>query len=333
MKTLSAAILILAAASAVTAAQAHAETASSFNAVVRHNFKGTSSDVEGRLAAGGNVSLSNYEVALKDQQPAGRYAIVAGGTFTGGTGSAHGDSLATSYAGNYTVKGTTQTYANGGVSPINIASEMTRLSNLSTAFAANPSTFGSIGSVTYQWDQIWLVGGDSAVNVFNIEASAFDANYGWHLATKPGSVSIFNVGGTSVSVANTGSDNAVLPGVSLGFAAQTYSAANVLYNFHQASALNLLGSVNASILAPFAAVQSVPGRIDGQLFADSFSGGLQINNVKFAGFNPLPGGIDLGSNAGGVGGVPEPAAWALMIFGFGVVGGALRRRKPVSAAA
>lgn len=314
MKMPSAPILILAAVAAFMAVSAHAESATGFNAVVRHNFTGTAADVEGRLAAGGDISLSNYEVALKDPQAAGHYAIVAGGSFSGGTGRSHGDTLATGYSGSYTVEGTAQTYTGGGTSPIDVAAEMTRLTNLSTAYATNPGSFGSLGSVTYQWDQIWLVGGDSAVNVFNIDPAAFGANYGWHLATKAGSVSIFNVGGTSVSIANTGSDNAVLPGISLGFAAQNYSASNVLYNFNQATTLNLLGSVNASILAPLAAVHAVPGRIDGQLFADSFSGNVQINNVRFAG--------DLGSA-----GVPEPAAWTLMIFGFGAVGSALRRRK------
>ncbi len=34
----------------------------------------------------------------------------------------------------------------------------------------------------------------------------------------------------------------------------------------------------------------------------------------------------------GVGGVPEPTTWAMMILGFGVVGGAMRRRKTVSTA-
>lgn len=320
MKMPSAPILFLAAAAAFTAVSAHAESAANYNVVVRHNFTGASADVEGRLAAGGDISLSNYEVALKDPQAAGHYAIVAGGSFTGGTGRSHGDTLATGYSGSYTVEGTAQTYANGGTSPINIAAEMTRLTNLSTAYATNPASYGSLGSVTYQWDQIWLVGGDSAVNIFNIDPAAFGANYGWHLATKAGSVSIFNIGGTSVSIANTGSDNAVLPGIALGFAAQSYSASNVLYNFNQATTLNLLGSVNASILAPYAAVQSVPGRIDGQLFADSFAGNVQINNVRFAG------GL-------GAGGVPEPAAWTLMIFGFGAIGTSLRRRKLAQATA
>ena len=45
------------------------------------------------------------------------------------------------------------------------------------------------------------------------------------------------------------------------------------------------------------------------------SGGLVIDNVV----------VDV--IAAGAGGVPEPATWALMILGFGAVGGAMRRRR------
>ena len=34
-----------------------------------------------------------------------------------------------------------------------------------------------------------------------------------------------------------------------------------------------------------------------------------------------------------VGAIPEPASWAMMLAGFGLVGASMRRRKPVSAAA
>jgi hypothetical protein len=40
-----------------------------------------------------------------------------------------------------------------------------------------------------------------------------------------------------------------------------------------------------------------------------------------------------GGTAVGVAGVPEPAAWGLMILGFGGVGAMLRRRRPASVAA
>jgi hypothetical protein len=50
-----------------------------------------------------------------------------------------------------------------------------------------------------------------------------------------------------------------------------------------------------------------------------FQSGLAFNNITVAG-NTVPGG------GGGTGAVPEPATWAMMIAGFGLVGGAMRRR-------
>ncbi len=51
-----------------------------------------------------------------------------------------------------------------------------------------------------------------------------------------------------------------------------------------------------------------------------------INNV-----NATSGDAEL--LAEGVGGVPEPASWAMMIAGFGLIGSALRRRRVLTAAA
>jgi hypothetical protein len=76
----------------------------------------------------------------------------------------------------------------------------------------------------------------------------------------------------------------------------------------------------------------------------SSSVGLYIlGNVAdaFQGFTPTPSSLSLSFNSTGgspysasatlsvppAGAVPEPASWALMIVGFGLIGGAMRRRK------
>lgn len=55
------------------------------------------------------------------------------------------------------------------------------------------------------------------------------------------------------------------------------------------------------------------------------------------GFDPLPDGLSFGSASGvfltDVGAVPEPASWAMMIAGFGLVGAAMRRGRRSSIAA
>jgi hypothetical protein len=64
-------------------------------------------------------------------------------------------------------------------------------------------------------------------------------------------------------------------------------------------------------------------------FGDGFLGGLDNDGAKiYATFTlenaPIVGG-------GGVGAVPEPTSWALMIGGFGMAGGMLRRRRATAA--
>lgn len=61
---------------------------------------------------------------------------------------------------------------------------------------------------------------------------------------------------------------------------------------------------------------------------------------SFAFVGALPDGLEIGSASGvflsavpGVGGVPEPATWAMLILGFGAIGARLRRRQPAPAAA
>jgi hypothetical protein len=66
---------------------------------------------------------------------------------------------------------------------------------------------------------------------------------------------------------------------------------------------------------------SAPGTYDTVLFGPDQAGRLVVTNM--------------GGNGGGGGGgpvVPEPATWAMMIAGFGLVGGAMRRRRVAPAA-
>lgn len=92
----------------------------------------------------------------------------------------------------------------------------------------------------------------------------------------------------------------------------------------------LYDGVFGSLLAPFGSFSHNSGtstNLDWQNFTFSFVAASAQTTLAF-------GNSAGGNNAGvlldniAVNAVPEPAAWALMIMGFGLVGGAVRRRKP-----
>jgi len=103
------------------------------------------------------------------------------------------------------------------------------------------------------------------------------------------------------------------------------------------------GSTSGSWATPdavgFIAVKAANYFVLYQLAAPATSGNWSTLDIPFnrnphglshIAFFSAPGGTDIGIGPGP--GVPEPASWALMIAGFGMVGTALRRRKAVLAA-
>lgn len=151
---------------------------------------------------------------------------------------------------------------------------------------------------------VTLTGTNSGLNVFDVSAADISGKNNLVLDAPTGSSALINVSGSSVSLLNQ------------GFAVQGVDPSKVLFNFTDATSLSLGGiGIYGSILAPSAAVNFSNGQLNGLLVAKSFDGNGQIN------FAPYKGGLlDMAA------GVPEPATWAMMIGGFGMVGAAMRRR-------
>lgn len=89
---------------------------------------------------------------------------------------------------------------------------------------------------------------------------------------------------------------------------------NIIWNFADTTSLTLNRQIQGSVLAPFAAVRNFAD-LEGTLVAASFVQGGQLHLGTYGGDLPERFGV-----------IPEPAAWCLMIAGFGLVGSALRRR-------
>lgn len=88
----------------------------------------------------------------------------------------------------------------------------------------------------------------------------------------------------------------------------------------------LLGFVTETFDAGWAAGKTKTVNIAGAHYFIASSGSADGN------FNSLWWDVSAVTADSGNGGVPEPAAWAMMLAGFGLVGGAMRRRqKPVAA--
>lgn len=107
--------------------------------------------------------------------------------------------------------------------------------------------------------------------------------------------------------------------------------------------------INNVTLVPAAGASGVPASPKNLQFYDEITGGafassdIEINYFGFALFKGgvntpqlVTGPFDLYVSSGDIGAqlnitaVPEPASWALMIGGFALVGGAMRRRQRVS---
>ena len=122
---------------------------------------------------------------------------------------------------------------------------------------------------------------------------------------------VINVHGTSVTFPN------------FGFQFGSTDKQHVLWNFVDATKLNLNGSFIGSILAPLADVTLSYGNIDGTLIAKSLQGPGQMNNYPFLNtLNP-----PITTNA-----VPAPEPSSLAIFSLLAIGlVAIRRQSTESA--
>lgn len=303
---------------------------SSLNLLTFSDFAGTYSDVEGRVAVGGNAVVTGYSI----NQPS-RYAGTAltvagdlrfnGGTVTGNTvvGGNLVSSSGATFVGTVSVGGNFSTNAWitdqgltvwGSVSGLSqwdphqavkgsgslslgydFAAEKARLSSLSTQISSQAAT----GTVLNQWGNlVFNASNSNGLNIFDITAAQASMNMTISGLGAAGTV-IINVSGDNVNFGNhgfTGFDN------------------QVLFNLSEATTLNL-ASVTGSILAPNAAVFGGYGAIDGQVVVDSWKSSIQINDKPFVGSVPV------------VPGVPEPETYALLIAGLGLLGLVARRKK------
>ncbi|THD57922.1 choice-of-anchor A family protein [Phenylobacterium sp.] len=301
---------------ALTPVAALADQAQDYNLFVLGNMNMSSSDVEGRVAVGGNATLGSYSVGA--DASASTVNLVVGGNLTAHGGSTKGGTIVGGTT-NYQNWSTAGLQPAGTALPVNFAAEATRLGQVSTLLS-NYTPNGTV-YVPPWGGQYTLTGASSGLSVFDISGSQLSHTNTLTINLTPGTFAVINVNGTADSFSNA------------GITINGGNASDVLWNFSDATTLSFSGiSMQGSVLAPDAAYLGGWGQLNGELIVNSFSdtlGATQINDG-----NPFAGNLlGLDPAPPHVPGVPEPAVWALMILGFGFTGAALRRRRAAFAAA
>lgn len=285
---LSAAALAAAAISVIASSTfAAPEFFTDFNLVVTGNLQNNSQDVEGRTYVGGNLSSSGSPTLAKNLTPAANFVgidtVIVGGTTSVGNINLQSGNFRRggSRSGNLNFNGVSQqdivdnTLA---ARTANLVSQMASTSSYLQSLTANSSVTlpsgGQPGAVKYTLSP---VGGTAVFSV--LASNVFNSNLIQQIELLGSATTIIiNVAGTTVNF-NTG--NFVGNWLNAGVRAST------IWNFYQATSINLDRNFNGAILAPLANLQNSTA-IDGSVFVKSFTQNGEIHLPNFSQTNTIP---------------------------------------------
>jgi len=238
--------------------------ATPFNVFVTGDASLQGSDSEGALAVGGNATLRDYSVGATLPNSNGtRDALVVGGNLTFTNGAVQN--------GNAVYGGTSAlinvTFPQGGSaqqgSVLNFGTAATQLGSLSAYYA----TLTPNGTTSVQNGSVTLSGSNSTLNVFTVSGTDVAGARSVTINAPASSTVLVNIDGATGGFTTA------------SFTLNGVDASHVLYNFPQATTLNLQHvAIQGSILAPSAAIDFTAGVINGTLVGASLNGGGQSNS-------------------------------------------------------
>ncbi len=283
--------------------------ASSYNVYVLGNMQESNVDSEGRVAVGGNATLTNYGVGSKFSSSPGSAGttLVVGGNLSYNGGEVHYGSLAYggTLSGNFGVPNGSITHG----SPFDFTTGNGYLLNASSYWSGLTAT----GSTINYYGGVQLIGTNPGLNVFTLSGGLLSSAWGVMIDAPAGSTVLVNITGSADAFRNMAIQFQDLNNDHTGLA----NRQNVIYNFYEATTLELGGiSVQGSILAPKATVNFGNGNVEGNLIAGNLIGSGEAHNYLFTGDLPAPTPV------------PEPASAILSLAGCAML--ALRRRRHAS---
>jgi choice-of-anchor A domain-containing protein len=216
--------------------------------------------VKGKVAAGGNITMTDFSVGEDLPNNDVSRLLVAGGNLSLARGSVWGEAF---YGASYSADATV-TYHRGTVakgSPINFTARFTELRSLSSQLAAVTPT-GMVTRSAGGYVRVSLTGTNPEVNVFELNASELAGINELAFSAPAGSLVVLNVRGTSATLANLG--------ISMSGGIDPHG---ILYNFPEAKTLSAASiGIWGTILAPYANVTFDNGNWDGGIYAVSLTG-------------------------------------------------------------
>jgi len=269
--TIGALLLGLNSAAALATPIAASTILNDFNDVIFGNAT-TTSDIEGASVIGGNFSGATIF-----NNPGANLSLPTGYGALNVFGNTSGNSININDGGSAYVngsKGANVNFNGGGkyltTSPGQISDFQTSLTSLSTSLSQLSAT--STLPTTGNNETITATPNASGIAVFNISASALDSIPSYMINLNNAQTVIFNVSGTSINF--SGNDESGVTG-----------ADNIIWNFYQATSVSLSTQIAGTILATGATVTN-SNQIDGDLFANSWSGNGELHEYAFTGALP-----------------------------------------------
>ncbi len=263
--------------------------ANDYNVFVFDNISLSNTDAEGRVAAGGDATLSNYGIGagISPLPPAGTDpSFVVGGTLNVSNGSnASGNTV---ISPDSTVIQYTMGNPNGSLiidTPISFAEAELYLKCASQFWRSlEPNGTGEV-----LFGQLNLTGTDNVLNIFRFDSTdIYDTGLslnqlnGINIIAPTDSTILINVDGEDVQY---GSYQIFRNGNT----ASRENARKILWNYADALIWsNSTTAIYGSVLAPFATANTTYSQINGNIIFDSYFGNAESHNELFLGELPDP---------------------------------------------
>jgi len=273
-------------------------------------------DIEGRLAVGGNVITSGASIGYRTPYGVTAPSLVVGGNVKLSGGDIYAAPLAnvntnasigpiTEYTKNYNGYGvyggvnTSSSYLTLNKANVSTYTDFGAAKTQLTGLSSTLNSQAANGKVNFANGGIELVGNNSAgLQVFNVNTRNLT-----NLSlsnVKEGATVVINVSGSGDVVFGGGQDGLL-----------EHLRANVLFNLNDANVVKVNTFVWGSLLANNA-VLSGAGHLEGSVVAKSLVSAVEIGYEPFKGYVAAP--------------VPEPETYAMLLGGLALVGVVARRR-------